>query len=118
MPTLALLCLSALSPFAVPLTGAQRRYLRAYAGRLTSEKLLPRALVLDPAAGSLGEIEDALSTRELVRCKLGAAKKKAEARSMATELATRLDAEVAQVIGHTCLLYRQSPQRIIELPPE
>ena len=77
MPTLALLCLSALSPFAVPLTGAQRRYLRAHAGRLTSEKLLPRALVL---AGSLGEIEDALSTRELVRCKLGAAKKKAEAR--------------------------------------
>ena len=117
MPTLALLCLSALSPFAVPLTGAQRRYLRAHAGRLTSEKLLPRALVLDPA-GSLGEIEDALSTSELVRCKFGAAKKQAEARLMATELATRLDAEVAQVIGHTCLLYRQSPQQIIELPPE
>ena len=45
----------------------------------------------------------------------GMVSKKAEAKVVAEELADLTNAAVAEVIGHTCLLYKPSGKRIIPL---
>ncbi len=54
-------------------------------------------------------LEDALRTRELVKVQVG---KTVEppARDVARALATEAAAEVVQVIGRTCTLYRHNPK--------
>ena len=49
-----------------------------------------------------------------MRCKFSVAKK-AEAKVMAAELSALTGAAVAEVIGHTALLYRPGPKRLIRL---
>ena len=51
-----------------------------------------------------------------MRCKFALAAKKAEAKAMAEEMSALVDAEVAQVIGHTALFYRPSARGIYQLP--
>ena len=100
-------------PAAVVLTGVQRRELRSHAGRLAAAKTLHYVQVADNAR-SLKEVDSALTKRELVRCKF-AVTKKAEAKVMAEELAQLTGAAVAEVLGHTALLYRpgEPPQGLI-----
>jgi RNA-binding protein YhbY len=50
----------------------------------------------------------------LVRCKFSVTKK-AEAKKMAAELADMTGAAVAEVLGHTALLYRPGPKKLIRL---
>ena len=110
---LALLCtpLAALS-----LTGTQRRQLRAIAGRREAAKTLHRMNVAEPAR-SAAELDTVLRAAELVRCKFPVQHKR-DVSPLAEELAALVDppAEVAQVIGHTALLYRPAttPEIILE----
>ena len=110
---LALLCtpLAALS-----LTGTQRRQLRTIAGRREAAKTLHRMNVTEPAR-SAAELDTVLRAAELVRCKFPVLHKR-EVSPLAEELAALVDppAEVAQVIGHTALLYRPAttPEIILE----
>lgn len=55
-----------------------------------------------------------LASHELVRIKFPAAKKKAQAKEWAEQISVLVGAEVAQVLGHTALLYRQSPANLID----
>jgi len=98
------------------LTGAERRFLRAHAGRLDSAKLLKRAIVSD-VEGCAGEVTAMLEAHELIRCKFPAAKKKAQAKELAERVGGIVGAEVAQVIGHTALLYKQTPKKLIRFGP-
>ena len=59
------------------------------------------------------EVSTALKAHELVRCKF-AVEKKAEAKAKAAELAESTGAAVAEVLGHTALLYRPSEKRRIQ----
>ena len=100
-------------PRAPVLSGGQRRALRTHAGRLAAAKTLHYVQVAD-VARSRAEVDVQLSSNELVRCKF-AVMKKAEAKVMAAELAELTGAAVAEVLGHTALLYRPSAKRLIPL---
>ena len=110
---LALLC----TPMAaLSLTGTQRRQLRAIAGRREAAKTLQRMKVVEPAR-SAAEVDTVLRASELVRCKFPVLHKR-DVPPLAEELAGLVDppAEVAQVLGHTALLYRPAvtPEIILE----
>lgn len=92
---------------AMALTGGERRQLRAEAGRRQAAgALVSVALGRRGGAGALGEIESVLRAHELVRVRTGA-RKKADARVVGDGVAREIGAEVAQVLGHTVLLYRR-----------
>lgn len=97
----------------IALTGAQRRRLRAHAGRQAADKTLRYVIVAD-VQRSADEVRQQLATSEIVRCKFSLAEKKVEAKAMAGELAALTGATVAEVIGHTALLYRPGKQQLIE----
>uniref|UniRef100_A0A7S0L1Y6 CRM domain-containing protein n=1 Tax=Coccolithus braarudii TaxID=221442 RepID=A0A7S0L1Y6_9EUKA len=97
------------------LTGKQKRHLRAVAGRLERDKQLRRVQVTDPER-SISELDLQLASAELVRCKFLTVEHKSEAAEMANAMAARVDATVAQVLGHTALFYRPSIKHLIELP--
>ena len=63
---------------------------------------------------SADELSTLLDAVELVRCKF-AVEKKAEAKVMASELAELTGAAVAEVLGHTALLYRPSSKKLVPL---
>jgi RNA-binding protein YhbY len=64
---------------------------------------------------SAAEVQQQLSSAEIVRCKFSQAQKKAEAKELAIEMAEMTGAAVAEVIGHTALLYRPSDSRLLPL---
>ena len=111
-PRAAVRCCDAIRPPPV-LSGTQRRALRAQAGRLAADKVLNYVNVAD-VEKSRAEVDVQLTAVELVRCKFSVAKK-AEAKVMAAELSALTGAAVAEVIGHTALLYRPGPKRLIRL---
>ena len=90
------------------LNGVQRRQLRSHAGRLAAAKTLRYVSVAD-VERSATEVSINLDACELVRCRFSVLKK-AEAKVMATEMASATGAAVAEVLGHTALLYRPSPR--------
>ena len=69
--------------------------------------------VADPVA-SAAEVDRQLAAVELVRCKFQVAKK-AEAKVLAQELAGLCDAAIAEVLGHTALLYKPSEKRLYDI---
>jgi RNA-binding protein len=108
-----LVCSEAARPSPPELTGKHRRALRSHAGRLAAAKEL-RYVNVAVSERSANEVDALLDTVELVRCKF-AVDKKAEAKVMASELAELTGAAVAEVLGHTALLYRPSSKQLISL---
>ena len=95
------------------LTGKQRRHLRALGHGLAPVAMIGKGGLTDAFVEGL---DQALGTHELVKLKLleTAALDRHEA---AAELARRTQAEVAQVLGGTILLYRPDPDEPrIKLP--
>jgi RNA-binding protein len=58
----------------------------------------------------ISSLDDALRTHELVKVQLGK-KLDVAAKDAAAHLAAATEAEVIQVIGHTCTLYRQKEEK-------
>lgn len=95
------------------LTGRDRRTLRSEAGRREAAGKLayvrmPRAE--DPVTAEspvVREVSDRLAREEIVRVKT-AEKKKKLAAAVGEFLAEACEGEVAQVIGHTVLIYREA----------
>ena len=102
------------APCPPALTGAQKRSLRAHAGRLAAAKKLTYVQVAEVRA-TVEVVDAQLARVELVRCKFTRAEKKADARAMAGQLASLTGAAVAEVLGHTALLYRPSAKRLISI---
>jgi RNA-binding protein len=96
-----------------PLNGKQRRYLRGLGHALVPVAHLGKAGITDAFVDSL---DRALADHELIKIKLldSAAVDRHDA---ADVLAARTASEVAQVLGHTILLYRaREEDPDIELP--
>lgn len=94
------------------LTGKQKRYLRAQAHHFQAIFQIGKdGVTTNQAKG----ISDALEAKELIKVKLLDTCPD-DVRSVALELSVRTKAEVVQIIGHSIILYRSSPQRIYRLP--
>ena len=95
------------------LSGSQKRALRSHAGRLAASKTL-HYVNIGSVERSASEVDQQLTAVELLRCKF-AVTKKSEAKEMADELAEATGSTVAEVLGHTALLYRPSEKRLINI---
>ena len=95
------------------LTGKQRRHLRALGHALRPVAQIGKEGLSD---GLIAAIDRALTDHELVKIRVGEGAG-VERHSAAGELAERTGSAVAQLLGHTILLYRAHPEEPrIELP--
>lgn len=97
-----------------PLTGKQRRHLRALGHNLSAVVQVGHQGITE---GIIGAIDEALDLHELVKVKVG--NNAPELDAPEDNLVKQLGCHVAQVIGHTLLLYRQAAEpedRRIVLP--
>lgn len=94
------------------LTGKQVRFLRGLGHHLQPVVMIGKEALSDAVLASL---EEALATHELIKVKLqeGCPLDRREA---APILAEKTGSTVAQVLGKTILLFRQSEGRKINLP--
>lgn len=100
-------------PQRTPLTGKQRRYLRALGHHLEPVVQLGKHGLTE---GVTQATDRALEDHELVKIKLGT-ECPADRDEVAQALAKDLNAEVAQTMGRTILLYRRHPKEPrIQLP--
>jgi RNA-binding protein len=90
----------------MPLSGKQRRHLRALGHALSPVAHIGKDGLSEPFVAA---VDQALTDHELIKVKLleTAALDRHEA---ADTLASRTDSEVAQVLGNTILLYRARPE--------
>jgi RNA-binding protein len=98
-------------PAPTPLSGRQKRHLRALAQRLD-----PVVWVGDGGLGdgTLRALDEALAAHELVKVRMRAPEDK---RALAAALADATGATLAGLVGHTAILYRANPDDPkIELP--
>ena len=86
------------------LTSKQRRHLRSLGQRLTPVIAIGKGGVSDSAMAHLAE---AIARDELVKIKLPAGP---ERKRLPDEIALKLGAACAGVVGRTALLYRPNPQ--------
>ena len=97
----------------MPLSGKQRRHLRALGHHLTAVVQIGKEGVSDSLVAAT---EQALLDHELIKVKLGPSAEVGLDTAVA-ELAQRTSSEVAQVLGKTFLLYRPKPEApVISLP--
>jgi RNA-binding protein len=95
------------------LSGKQRRHLRALAHALRPLVQIGKGGIDD---GLVKAVDQALVDHELVKIKLGE-HAEVDRHEAAVALADRTKSHVAQVLGHTILLYRADPEKpVIVLP--
>jgi RNA-binding protein len=99
------------------LTGKQRRFLRALGHGLPAVIQMGKEGI-SPAF--VQAVVQALDDHELIKVRIGQGallENKDERKAAAEELARQTDSEVAQLLGHTVLLFRHHPEEPrIELP--
>ena len=88
------------------LTGKQRRHLRALAHDLKPIVQIGRGGIDE---GLVAAIDQALADHELIKVKLGEAAG-LDRHEAAEAIASKTNAEVAQVLGYTLVLYRADPE--------
>lgn len=97
----------------IPLSGKQRRYLRGLGHHLEPTVQLGKHGLTE---GVTQAANNALEEHELIKIKLGT-ECPIERDEVAVSLAASLEAEVAQTLGRTILLYRRHPKEPrIQLP--
>lgn len=94
------------------LTGKQKRHLRGLGHNLKPVILVGKGAVNEPL---LQETAAALESHELIKVKI-LESCLMERHAVAAALAGGCEAEVAQVLGRTLLLYRKGKEPKIELP--
>ena len=96
------------------LTGKQRRYLRALGQRLAATLHVGHDGVTDAV---VGQADAQLTAHELIKVRVSENAPQSR-HDIGDELARRTNAELAQVLGRTALLYRpRADEPIIALPP-
>jgi RNA-binding protein len=97
----------------MPLSGKQRRHLRALAHKLRPIVQVGKSGIDD---GLVAAIDRALADHELVKIKVGEGAG-LDRHDAADQLAAKTKSEVAQVLGNVVVLYRADPEEPeIELP--
>mmetsp|Transcript_26566 Transcript_26566/g.44414 ORF Transcript_26566/g.44414 Transcript_26566/m.44414 type:complete len:143 (-) Transcript_26566:3284-3712(-) len=89
-------------------TGKHRRTLRAIAARMKKNNELLSLQLSDINENCLQNVKESLLSRELIQIKFLKAKKKREAKQLGELLAEQTKSELAQVLGHSVLLYLSS----------
>jgi RNA-binding protein len=87
----------------VPLTGKQKSYLRSLAHKLKPVVQVGRQ---GPTEGVVEAVEAALDQHELIKVKVNG-DSDSDAAEVAPELEKATRSQVAQIIGHTVVLYRR-----------
>lgn len=98
----------------MPLTSAQRKFLRGQANRLDALVLVGKLGVTDALVNAAAT---ALEAHELIKVRFNEFKD--EKKTLTADLAARTGSEIAGIIGHVAILFRQNPdeeKRKIELP--
>ena len=89
----------------IALTGAQKRHLRGLGHHLRAVVQVGKGGLTDALAAA---VDQALTDHELIKVRVG--RESPDCRDEAAEaLATKLGAELVQVLGGTVLLYRRHP---------
>lgn len=96
------------------LTGKQKRFLRGLGHSLKPVVMVGKNELNDALAEETGT---ALATHELIKVKL-LESCEMERHEVAEKLAKAADAEIAQILGRTILLYRRGETPKIELPKQ
>ena len=91
------------SPPQRDLSGKEKRALRALACRPDAQVITLRMGGQSP--GFLHEVREQLDAHELIKVKLSSGEEKKE---RCRQIATETDSMLVQVLGHTCLLYREN----------
>ena len=94
------------------LTGKQRSYLKSMANGIDSIMQIGKGGITENV---IKQIDDALTARELIKISV-LNNSMLEAKETANEIAEAVRAEYVQSIGNKFVLYRQSKEKIIELP--
>lgn len=90
----------------MPLTGKQRRALRALGHHLEPVVLTGQSGITE---GVVAAVEQALKDHELIKVKIGEGPD--ERRDAAQQLAEATGAELAQVLGRTVLLFKKRKEK-------
>lgn len=96
------------------LTGKQKRFLRGLGHSLKAVVTIGKGDINDAL---IKETSEALATHELIKVKM-LESCLLDRSGAAAELAAACNAEVAQILGRTFLLYRKSDKPVLELPSE
>ena len=94
------------------LTGKQRSYLKGLANSLETIMQIGKGGVTENV---LKQIDDALNARELIKIKI-LNNSMLSAKDTANEIAESIRAEYVQSIGNKFVLYRESKEKIINIP--
>ncbi len=94
------------------LTGKQRSYLKGLANSLEPIMQIGKGGVTENV---LKQIDDALNARELIKIKI-LNNSMLSAKDTANEIAESIRAEYVQSIGNKFVLYRESKEKIINIP--
>ena len=94
------------------LTGKQKRFLRGLGHRLSPVVTVGKGEISAPL---VHETDEALAHHELIKVKI-LESCIMDRHEVADELAKACEAEVAQVLGRTFLLYRRAEEPKLELP--
>ncbi len=94
------------------LTGKQRSYLKSMANGIDSIMQIGKGGITENV---IKQIDDALTARELIKISV-LNNSMLEAKETANQIAEAVRAEYVQSIGNKFVLYRQSKEKIIELP--
>lgn len=94
------------------LTGKQKRYLRGLGHDLKPVVMIGKSEITDAL---LQETDAALEHHELIKVKL-LESSMTDRKEAAADLAANVNADVAQILGRTFLLYRKSREPKIVLP--
>ena len=94
------------------LTGKQRSYLKSLANSIEPLMQIGKGGITENV---LKQIDDALRARELIKINI-LSNSMLEAKDAANEISESLRAEYVQSIGHKFILYRESKEKIINLP--
>lgn len=94
------------------LTGKQARHLRALGHKLKPIVMVGKEAVTEKLVVSCKEqldVHELIKVKILESCPL-------DRKEVATELAQKTGASIAQILGRTILIYRPSPAQLITLP--
>ena len=96
------------------LTGKQKRFLRALGHGLKPVILVGKG---DVSEALIRESSEALASHELIKVKV-LESCMMDRHSVAEELSAACEAEIAQVLGRTLLIYKAAKEPRLELPKE
>jgi len=94
------------------LSGKQRSYLKSIANNLEPILHIGKNGVTETV---LNQADDALEAREIIKVKI-LNNNELSAKETASQMADTLDAEFVQSIGNKFVLYRESKEKIINIP--